>query len=108
MTWHQAGQAGAGEPSSAAEMTRVQLDTSVPNAARIYDYLLGGKSNYAADRAAAGQITRHIPHAAAAARQNRQFLGRVVEHLAQSGIRQFLDIGSGLPLPTVSNVHQIA
>jgi hypothetical protein len=89
-------------------MTTVQLDTSVPNAARIYDYLLGGKSNYAADRAAAEQIMRPVPHAAAAARQNRDFLGRVVRHLAGAGVRQFLDIGSGMPLLNGRDVHEIA
>jgi O-methyltransferase involved in polyketide biosynthesis len=87
-------------------MTTINLDTSVPNAARIYDYLLGGKDNFQTDRQAGDQIAACIPHAAAAAFQNRQFLGRVVENLAERGIRQFLDIGSGLP--TRSSVHQIA
>jgi O-methyltransferase involved in polyketide biosynthesis len=93
------------ETSSAAGTT-VTLDTNVPNAARIYDLLLGGKNGYAADRAAAAEIVRQLPHAELAARQNRWFLGRVVKSLVQSDIRQFLDIGSGLP--TSSNVHQIA
>ncbi|HEX7162962.1 MAG TPA: SAM-dependent methyltransferase [Trebonia sp.] len=68
----------------------------------------GRESNYAADRAAAGEIERHIPHAAAAARQNREFVGRVVGHLAGAGVRQFLDIGSGLPLLNGRDVHEIA
>jgi len=92
------------ETSNAAGTT-VTLDTNVPNAARIYDLLSGGKNGYAADRAAA-EIVRQLPHAELAARQNRWFLGRVVKSLVQSDIRQFLDIGSGLP--TSSNVHQIA
>jgi O-methyltransferase involved in polyketide biosynthesis len=82
------------------------LDTSVPNVARIYDYYLGGKDNFAADRDAAERVLAAIPHAAVACRQNRDFLVRVVRFLAESGIRQFLDIGSGLP--TRSNVHQVA
>jgi O-methyltransferase involved in polyketide biosynthesis len=82
------------------------LDTSVPNVARIYDFLLGGKDNYQADREAADMVLREIPHSALACRQNRDFLARVVRVLAGAGIRQFLDIGSGLP--TQSNVHEIA
>ena len=79
----------------------------IASPARMYDYWLGGKDHFAADRAAADQIARHIPHAAQAAQQNRAFLGRVVTYLARDlGIRQFLDIGSGLP--TRSNVHEIA
>jgi len=82
-------------------------DPSIPNVARIYDYMLGGKDNYAADRAAARQVLEQIPHSRQACRQNRAFLGRVVTYLAGSqGITQFLDIGSGLP--TRDNVHQIA
>jgi S-adenosyl methyltransferase len=92
---------------SAEERATVRLDTTVANAARIYDYLLGGKNNYAADRNAAEAVIRCIPHAAAAARQNRRFLGRVVTYLTRDqGIRQFLDIGSGLPAG--SNVHEVA
>jgi hypothetical protein len=105
MAWHQA-ELGAPEPARVAEMTTVGLDTSVANAARIYDYLLGGKDNYLADRDAGEQILACIPHAQRAARQNREFLGRVVEFLAGIGYRQFVDIGSGLP--TQSNVHEIA
>jgi len=83
------------------------LDVTVPNVARIYDYILGGKDNFDADRAAAAQILAVIPGGSGPARMNRAFLGRVVHFLAaERGIRQFLDIGSGLP--TASNVHQIA
>jgi hypothetical protein len=98
--------ADGGPEGSMAGRATLRLDTRTPNAARIYDLLLGGKDNYAADRAAAERIARHVPHCAAAARQNRRFLGRTVRLLAESGIRQFLDIGSGLP--TRSNVHEIA
>jgi SAM-dependent methyltransferase len=83
------------------------LDVTVPNVARIYDYLLGGKDHFEADRAAAEQILAVIPGGSEPARMNRAFLGRVVRFLAaERGIRQFLDIGSGLP--TASNVHEIA
>jgi O-methyltransferase involved in polyketide biosynthesis len=79
----------------------------VASPARMYDYWLGGKDNFEADRAAARKVQAAIPHAAQAAQQNRAFLGRVVTYLARDqGIRQFLDIGSGLP--TRRNVHEIA
>jgi hypothetical protein len=82
------------------------LDISIPNVARIYDFLLGGKDNFAADREAAGKILQELPCAALACRQNREFLTRVVRVLADSGVRQFLDIGSGLPAQ--DNVHEVA
>ena len=83
------------------------IDTTVPNVARIYDYLLGGKDNFAADREAARQLIEAIPDVAAIARDNRSFLGRVVRYLAtHGGIRQFLDLGGGLP--TQANVHELA
>ncbi len=85
----------------------VPFDVSVPNVARIYDFLLGGKDNYAADRTAAQELMRALPEVAAACRENREFLGRVVRFLtAEAGIRQFIDIGTGLP--TMGNVHEIA
>jgi hypothetical protein len=83
------------------------IDTATPNVARIYDYLLGGKDNFAADREAAQQLIAAIPDVAAIARDNRSFLGRVVRYLAtQAGVRQFLDLGGGLP--TQANVHDLA
>jgi hypothetical protein len=83
------------------------FDTSVANQARIYDYLLGGKDNYAADRAAVDAVLEVAPEMGFAARANRAFLGRVVRYLAaQAGIRQFLDIGTGIP--TAGNTHQVA
>jgi hypothetical protein len=83
------------------------IDTTTPNVARIYDYLLGGKDNFAADREAARRLIKAIPDAAAIARDSRSFLGRVVRYLAtEGGIRQFLDLGGGLP--TQANVHELA
>jgi len=83
-----------------------QIDTRTPNPARIYDYLLGGKDHYPADRKAAEAILAVAPQARQGARENRAFLQRAVRHLAQAGIRQFLDIGTGLP--TQGNVHEVA
>lgn len=77
-----------------------------PNVARIYDFFLGGKNNYAADRAAAAQFIKLIPEAQQAARTNRDFMARAVRFSASEGIRQFVDIGTGLP--TQGNVHEIA
>ncbi len=83
------------------------IGTTWPNVARIYDYLLGGKDNFAADREAARRLIQAIPDVTAIARDNRSFLGRVVRYLAiKGGIRQFLDLGSGLP--TQANVHELA
>jgi hypothetical protein len=83
------------------------FDTSVAHQARIYDYLLGGKDNYAADREAAEAALKIYPEWAFTARANRAFLGRVVRYLAgEAGIRQFLDIGTGIP--TAGNLHQVA
>ncbi|HEX6472667.1 MAG TPA: SAM-dependent methyltransferase [Streptosporangiaceae bacterium] len=82
------------------------IDANTPNVARIYDYWLGGKDNFAADRAAADRISEIVPEAQAAARANRDFLRRAVRFLAESGIRQFIDLGTGLP--TQANVHEVA
>jgi S-adenosyl methyltransferase len=83
------------------------FDTSVAHQARMYDYLLGGKDNYAADRAAAEELTRIWPEMTFTALANRAFLGRAVRYLAaEAGIRQFLDIGTGIP--TAGNTHQVA
>lgn len=84
----------------------VGIDVSKPHAARVYDYLLGGKDNYVADRALVGKATSVIPEIPLVARENRAFLGRAVRFLAEAGIRQFLDIGTGLP--TQGNVHEVA
>src|SRR5215472_10436292 len=83
------------------------FDTSMANQARIYDYLLGGKDNYAADRAAAEVALQIFPDMVFAARANRSFLRRAIRYLsADAGIRQFLDVGTGIP--TEGNVHQVA
>jgi SAM-dependent methyltransferase len=81
-------------------------ESGVPNVARVYDALLGGKDNYAADRAAARGLAAAVPGVAQGARANRSFLGRAVRYLARQGITQILDIGSGLP--TLGNVHEVA
>jgi hypothetical protein len=85
---------------------RGKLDLDRPNAARMYDYLLGGSANVAVDRAAADELVAAVPEVVVAARANRAFLGRVVRELAERGIDQFLDLGSGIP--TAGNVHEIA
>jgi O-methyltransferase involved in polyketide biosynthesis len=81
------------------------FDPSKLNAARIYDYWLGGKDNFAADREAAEQVIGYAPEVPRLARENRRFLGRVVRFLAAAGIRQFIDIGTGLP--TQGHVHEV-
>jgi hypothetical protein len=75
-------------------------------AARMYDYYLGGVHNFPADRAAADAVIERYPFIPAAARANRAFVVTAVRHMAESGVRQFLDIGSGIP--TVDNVHSVA
>ncbi|RKN42465.1 SAM-dependent methyltransferase [Streptomyces hoynatensis] len=82
----------------------LQLDRA--HSARIYDYLLGGKTNYALDREAAEAAMRVHPHARTVARVNRAFMHRVTEYLAGRGIRQWLDIGTGIP--TSPNLHEVA
>jgi SAM-dependent methyltransferase len=83
------------------------IDLSRPHSARMYDYFLGGKDNFAVDRETAEIALRSMPWARVGARENRMFLARAVRYLAgEAGIRQFLDIGTGLP--TASNVHEVA
>ena len=85
----------------------VPFDPSIPHSARIYSYWLGGKDHFPADRRAAEDVIRQRPQVVAGARANRAFLGRVVGYLAaERGIRQFLDIGTGLPAPGAT--HQVA
>jgi hypothetical protein len=84
-----------------------QIDTSRPHPARVYDYFLGGKDNFAADREVARQALAVAPSFRTAVRENRAFLGRAVRYLVEdAGITQFLDLGSGLP--GVGNVHEVA
>jgi hypothetical protein len=95
--------AGPDEPGHRA----VDLQTGQPHPARVYDYLLGGKDNFAADRAAAEAGLQANPNSRIPPRENRAFLGRAVRYLAgEAGISQFLDIGTGIP--TSPNVHEIA
>jgi SAM-dependent methyltransferase len=82
------------------------VDTKRANPARVYDYLLGGTHNFLADQDAARAILAVEPNSRPGARANRAFLGRAVRFMAAQGIRQFLDIGSGIP--TEGNVHEIA
>ncbi|WP_433040775.1 SAM-dependent methyltransferase [Dactylosporangium sp. CS-033363] len=88
-------------------MSTERIDTSVAHPARRYNYWLGGKDNFAADRASGDAIAAAWPSAPIAARENRRFLQRAVRYLAgEVGIRQFLDIGTGLP--TADNTHEVA
>jgi S-adenosyl methyltransferase len=83
------------------------IDTSVPHSARVYDYWLGGKDNFAADRALGDAMVQAIPTLKTMARANRAFLARAVRYLAaEAGVRQFLDIGPGIP--TAGNTHEVA
>ena len=84
----------------------VELDTGVAHPARVYDYILGGKNNFAADQAAAQAAMAANPHLASAIRENRALMRRMGAFLAgEAGIRQFLDIGTGLP--TTPNLHEV-
>lgn len=82
------------------------IDSARPNAARMYDYFLGGKDNYAIDRAAGDKVLAVLPEARTASWENRGFLQRAVRFLAMRGVRQFIDIGTGLP--TRGHVHEVA
>ncbi|MDH2394126.1 SAM-dependent methyltransferase [Streptomyces sp. HNM0663] len=92
---------------SSGERPLSSIDVSTPSVARMYDFYLGGKDNYAADREACAALSEQAPSTQALAVNNRRFLQRVVKVLAaEYGVRQFLDHGSGLP--TQDNVHQVA
>ena len=88
------------------EWAPADVDIDRPSVARIYDYNLGGSHNFAVDREVAEQLNRAMPGLPAANGANRSFLRRAVQALTAAGIRQFLDLGSGIP--TVGNVHEIA
>ena len=91
----------------AAARPGVKLDTTVSHSARIWNYWLGGKDNYAVDREAGDKVAAMLPSIVAQARADRAFLGRAIRYLAGAeGVRQFLDIGTGLP--TADNTHQVA
>ncbi|MEU4427143.1 SAM-dependent methyltransferase [Actinoplanes sp. NPDC024001] len=93
--------------ASTDDLNSVQLQPDVPHAARIWNYWMGGKDNFAADRAAGDGVAQVYPEIVLMAKQSRQFLIRAVRYLAaEAGIRQFLDIGTGLP--TMQNTHEVA
>jgi O-methyltransferase involved in polyketide biosynthesis len=94
-------------PSDSDNLSVPKIDATVPHSARIYDYWLGGKDNYPVDREMGEQIRAILPGIVEMARCQRAFLARAVTYLASEvGIRQFLDIGTGLP--TANNTHQVA
>jgi hypothetical protein len=94
-------------PAPTEEQPKVDVDTGVAHIARVYNFWLGGKDNFAADREAAELVISSYPTILASVRAQREFLGRAVEYLvAEAGIRQFLDLGTGLP--TASNTHEVA
>jgi hypothetical protein len=98
---------GQGAESTEREWAPPGIDTSVAHSARMYDWWLGGKDNFAADRALGDAFVKAIPTIRTMAQENRRFLHRTVRHLVtEAGIRQFLDIGTGIP--TSPNVHEIA
>jgi hypothetical protein len=95
------------EQAAPAAEQSVSFDTSVAHMARVYDYWLGGKDNFAADRAAAEQAIAVNPGILRDVRANRAYLARAVRYLAaECGIRQFLDLGTGIP--TANNTHEVA
>ncbi|UWE11407.1 SAM-dependent methyltransferase [Actinacidiphila bryophytorum] len=86
--------------------TAEQIDTSRPHPARMYDYYLGGRDNYEVDREAAQRVIDLFPDIVPMALGNRRFMHRAVRHIAERGIRQIIDIGTGIP--TAPNTHQVA
>jgi S-adenosyl methyltransferase len=94
------------EDSPESVQVDLEIDTTVAHPARVYDYWLGGKTNFAADRAAAEQSIAANPDIVPAVRANRAFLGRAVRQLVAAGIEQFLDVGTGIP--TEGNTHEVA
>jgi hypothetical protein len=96
-----------GQAPGEDEAQRSAIDTTVPHSARVWNYLLGGQDHYPVDRSAGDMVLQVFPGMAALTRQSRLMLARVVKHLAgEVGIRQFLDIGTGLP--TANNTHEVA
>ncbi|MGH3169427.1 MAG: SAM-dependent methyltransferase [Trebonia sp.] len=93
-------------PADDPEERVAAIDFTRPHISRIYDYILGGKDNFAVDRDAAAEFIRTMPGIVTTIRAGRPVLGRMVRFLVDSGIRQFLDIGAGLP--TASNTHEVA
>jgi S-adenosyl methyltransferase len=95
-----------GAPLAANTDESVDFDTSVAHIARVYDYWLGGKDNFAADREAGDEALQAYPDLVSSVRANRAFLARGVHYLAEAGIQQFLDIGTGIP--SANNTHEVA
>ncbi len=95
-----------GAPLPVTQDDPVDFDTSVAHIARVYDYWLGGKDNFAADREAGEEALQAYPDLVSSVRANRAFLARGVRYLAEAGIRQFLDIGTGIP--SANNTHEVA
>jgi SAM-dependent methyltransferase len=97
------GQGAGTDPEQVAN----ELNTNVPQSARVYDYWLGGKDNFPADRAMGEAIAGQVPSIRAQVRSQRAFMGRAVRFLVtEAGVRQFLDIGTGIP--SAGNVHEVA
>ncbi|HXP20878.1 MAG TPA: SAM-dependent methyltransferase [Streptosporangiaceae bacterium] len=95
------------DPEERADVTRTAIDTTVPHSARIWNYWLGGKDNFEVDRAAGDEFRQVFPAIADIARGSRQYLARAIHYLvSEAGIRQFLDVGTGLP--TEDNTHELA
>lgn len=95
-----------GDPYAPGQEPEIQIDTSVAHPARVWDYWLGGKDHYPADQEVGDQLEETIPEVVLWARADREFLGRLVRHVINEGVRQFLDIGTGIP--TNDNTHQVA
>lgn len=97
----------SGTQSRPEQLDTPAVDTTVPHSARVYDWWLGGKDNFAVDRAMGAAMIEAIPTLRQMASENRRFVHRVARHLvAEAGIRQFLDIGTGIP--TRPNLHEVA
>ncbi len=92
-------------PTDQPELSGTVLDLDSPHSARMYDYYLGGRTNFRADRAAADQVIKRYPHVRTTAVENRAFMRRAVRFLAEQGFDQFLDIGTGIP--TSPNLHEV-
>jgi hypothetical protein len=94
------------QAAASEEEALIRIDTTRPHIARVYDYWLGGKDHFAADRELGDEMMEAYPDLVSSVRANREFLGRAVRYLASEGIRQFLDIGTGIP--AANNTHEIA
>src|SRR5690349_21542848 len=87
-------------------MTKPNIDRTKPSSARVWNYILGGRDNFEIDRMVGDQVRQSFPAIVKVAQEQRKFLVRAVTHLVGAGIRQFLDIGTGLP--TANNTHEVA